>query len=218
MCFSATASFIAGGALVGMGGKTLSMAKTKFQIPYASIPLLFGVQQLIEGTIWLTFGSGLLLQVMTLVYSIFAFVLWPIFVPFSVLLIEPDARMRKFIKVFLILGTITGLYLFYLILKSPVTPEIIQNCIAYHSDAFNNQSLLIASTYFVTSSVSCFFSSHKRVKLFGLALMVSAYASYTLYRVAFFSVWCFFAALLSVIVYSYFYKKREKALKKIRTK
>jgi hypothetical protein len=54
MCFSASASFIAGGALTAVGVVTLKKTENKKEIPFAAIPLLFGIQQLIEGVIWLT--------------------------------------------------------------------------------------------------------------------------------------------------------------------
>src|SRR3989344_4561522 len=60
MCFSATASFVAGGALGAVGGVTMAEVKIKAEMPLASIPLIFGIQQTIEGVIWVSFGSGLI--------------------------------------------------------------------------------------------------------------------------------------------------------------
>jgi hypothetical protein len=51
MCFSATASFVAGSALSAVGAVTITKAKRKAEIPFATIPLLFGIQQLTEGLI-----------------------------------------------------------------------------------------------------------------------------------------------------------------------
>ena len=55
------------------------------ELAFAMIPLLFGIQQLTEGVIWLTFShdAPLLKQAMTYLYSIFSHVLWPIYVPFA---------------------------------------------------------------------------------------------------------------------------------------
>ena len=80
MCFSATASFVAGTSLSVIGVATLTQAKRKTEIPFAMIPLLFGIQQLVEGVIWLTFvqDAPLLKQTMTYVYSGFSHVLWQI--------------------------------------------------------------------------------------------------------------------------------------------
>jgi hypothetical protein len=53
MCFSAGASFGASAVLGAIGIVTLTKAKTTDQIPFASIPLLFAVQQAVEGTLWI---------------------------------------------------------------------------------------------------------------------------------------------------------------------
>ena len=45
MRFSATASFTPGAALLGIGALTLRRTTRGAEIPYASMPLLFGLQQ-----------------------------------------------------------------------------------------------------------------------------------------------------------------------------
>ncbi|RRJ46375.1 hypothetical protein EIM03_29860 [Pseudomonas aeruginosa] len=55
MCFSAPASFTAAAVLLGLGTVTMRRARSRRELPYAAIPLLFGVQQLLEGMLWLTF-------------------------------------------------------------------------------------------------------------------------------------------------------------------
>ena len=88
MCFSATASFSAGAFLLGLGTITLKSARLPRELPFAAIPLLFAIQQLSEGVIWLTFrhGAPQLNVVMTYVYSFFSHVLGPVYVPVAVLL------------------------------------------------------------------------------------------------------------------------------------
>ena len=49
MCFSAPASFTAAAVLLGLGTVTMRRARSRRELPYAAIPLLFGVQQLLEG-------------------------------------------------------------------------------------------------------------------------------------------------------------------------
>ena len=58
MCFSAGASFGASAILGTIGIVTLKKAKTTNQIPFASIPLLFGAQQAAEGALWIGLSSG----------------------------------------------------------------------------------------------------------------------------------------------------------------
>ena len=55
MCFSATASFSAGAVLLGIGALTVKSSHRRREMPLAAIPLLFAIQQLTEGVIWLTF-------------------------------------------------------------------------------------------------------------------------------------------------------------------
>ena len=53
MCFSATASFGASIVLTGIGVASLKQVKEPAQYPFASIPLIFGVQQFFEGVVWI---------------------------------------------------------------------------------------------------------------------------------------------------------------------
>ena len=55
MCFSATASFTAGTALVVLGTLAVRQVRRRSELPFALIPALFGIQQLIEGALWMTF-------------------------------------------------------------------------------------------------------------------------------------------------------------------
>jgi hypothetical protein len=41
-------------ALVAVGAITLARARSRAELPYAAIPVLFGIQQCIEGGLWLT--------------------------------------------------------------------------------------------------------------------------------------------------------------------
>jgi hypothetical protein len=49
MCFSAHVSFIAGGLLTIVGVASILKASHRSQRLFAAIPLLFGVQQIVEG-------------------------------------------------------------------------------------------------------------------------------------------------------------------------
>ena len=61
MCFSATASFTAGAALTAVGGLTVHKSHGQIELPLALVPLLFGIQQLTEGVLWLSLGHDLVM-------------------------------------------------------------------------------------------------------------------------------------------------------------
>ena len=126
MCFTATASFIAGVSLLVLGVATVKKAKRKADIPFAMIPLLFGAQQIVEGMLWLSFrfDAPLLNVSMTYLFTLFSHVLWPMYVPFSIGLMESVAWRKKVLSVFQITGIAVGLYLLYFIIRFPVTSEV----------------------------------------------------------------------------------------------
>ena len=211
MCFSATASFIAGSALSAVGVITIKKTKRKAEIPFAMIPLLFGIQQIIEGVVWLSFGSSLLNIIATYAYSLFSHVLWPIFVPLSVGLLETVPWRKKVLLVFQFIGMAVGLYLLYFLVKFPITSRVINESIVYDSPHF--YLILVLIFYFAATCISSLFSSHKIINVFGVAALLSAAVAYGFYAQSFISVWCFFAAILSVIVLFYFYYYNRRRLK-----
>jgi len=210
MCFSATASFTAGAGLLVVGAMTLSRARAPAEIPYALIPGLFAIQQLIEGGLWLTFADTAphLNDVLTHAYAFFSHVFWPIFVPIAVLLIEPDRRRRRFLLGFAATGAFAGLYLLYFLAADPTTAEVVDGHILYISPHFFAAPVL--ALYVLGTCASSFLSSHSEVRLFGFATAVSLAAAYAFFAFWFISVWCFFAAVLSIVVLLYFRPKARK--------
>jgi len=205
MCFSATASFAAGGVLATTGALTLSKAETKKELPLASVPLFFGIQQTIEGVIWVSFGMPALSTVMTYAYLFFAYVFWPVFVPFAVLLVETHPVRRKILKIFSFVGLAIGLYLLYFLIVEPSKAHILNQSIAY--DFRHMYDLLYIAPYVVVTTVSGMVSSHRILNFFGVAALGAFAVSQWFYSVNFVSVWCFLAAILSIIIYWHFKRK-----------
>ena len=201
MCFSAPASFIAGTALSAIGVAALRKTRARSEVPFAMIPLLFGIQQLTEGVIWLTFSyeAPLLKQVMTYLYSGFSHVLWPIYVPFAMGMMEAVRWRKKTIFAFGVAGVAVSLYLLYFMVATPMVAEVIGSHIVYDSPHFYLIPVMVF--YLAATCVSCFFSSHGFVKLFGVLMLLSFIAAYIVHVTALVSIWCFFAAILSLLIY-----------------
>lgn len=201
MCFSATASFVAGGVLGTTGVLTLKQAKSKRELPIATIPLLFGIQQTIEGVVWISFNSPLLNMISTYAYSVFSHVLWPIFIPFAILLIEKDSTRKKFLGLFCLVGLAVGIYLFYFITTETVTARIFNNSIDYNSPHLYVP--IVISLYLIATCGSGFVSSRKTINKFSIVALTSFFIASWFFTVTFISVWCFFAAILSASIYWY---------------
>ena len=200
MCFSATASIAAGSFLLGVGTMTLKTARSARQVPFAAIPLLFAIQQLSEGVIWWTFShdAPLLNGVMTHVYSFFSHVLWPVYIPLAVLLMEPPGWRRTALGAVFAIGVAVGAYLLYVLVAFPVVSQPVGRHIEYVSPHFF--ATLTMTLYLLATTASLVLSAHPRVRVFGVASVLALAAAYAFYARWFISVWCFFAALLSVLV------------------
>jgi hypothetical protein len=204
MCFSATASFTAGALLLGVGTLTIRKARQPRERPFAAIPLLFAVQQLTEGLLWLGFGwdTPQLNAVLTQVYSFFSHVLWPVYVPLAAWLLEPPGPRRRALVVVSAGGIAVGAYLLYGLFATPIVARPIGNHIDYDSSHF--YVAVVITLYLTATTVSMLLSSHRVMKLFGVLALAGALAAYLFYARWFISVWCFFAAALSLVIYLHF--------------
>lgn len=208
MCFSATASFAAGFVLTGIGAACLARAPDRRSLPFAAIPLLFGLQQAVEGGLWLAlydreaataacFATG---------FSAFSQVLWPLYVPLAVWLIEPDARRRRLIALCGAAGAIVGLGLLYGLIRLPVTGELVDGHIFYRSDHFDalyNAGLFAPASllYVAATCVSLMLASDRLVNAIGAAMALGFTLTLAFYETWLISVWCFFAAMLSTLIW-----------------
>ncbi len=192
---------------MGVGALTLRQADRLAERPYASIPALFGMQQLVEGGLWLSFGrdTAHFNSILTHVYSLFSHVLWPIFVPIAVLLLEAVPWRRNVLKALAIAGSLSGIYLLYFWAMDPTTSKIVGHHIFYDSPHFFIEPIL--GLYVLGTCFSSLLSSHAAARWFGVATVVSFLAAYA-FSFWFISVWCFFAAIMSATIWLYFRQHR----------
>jgi hypothetical protein len=210
MCFSATASFIAAAALTTAGVATLRMVSRRSELPFAAVPLLFGIQQLVEGLIWLSFDatSPVANPPLTFIYSLFSHVLWPIYVPFAVRLLETVRWRRQALLATQVAGLLVGLYLLYFLARFPVTSRVLGQHVVYESPHFYQAAVM--SLYLIATCASSMLASHPLIRMFGLLTLVTFLTAYAIHAATLVSVWCFFAAILSLIVYVYFSRARSR--------
>ncbi len=204
MCFSASASLSAGTVLLVVGTLALRSATQPRQWAFAAIPLLFAVQQFIEGANWIALGRDApTAQVaLTFAYVFFSHLLWPVWVPAAVLLLEPRGWRRAALGALTAAGLAGSGWLAWSVGTQGVVATLEGLHIQYASPiAFGPPTVAL---YVLATSGSMLLSSHRTIKLFGLLALLSFAAAYTLYTVWFVSVWCYFAALLSGLVLLHF--------------
>ncbi|MFA6277206.1 MAG: DUF6629 family protein [Pedobacter sp.] len=203
MCFSAPASFVAGVGLLLVGSAAVVKSKTVPQYVLSSIPILFAVQQSLEGVVWLGLSDPAYahwLPWAIYLFLGFAQLVWPILVPLAILLFEKEPVRRKFLLVFLGIGILTAAYLGYALLNFEATAKIQEHHIQYALQ-FPFQSMLLRGIpYMLATAVSPFFSSHKQLRLLGWVLVGSYIFTALIYWQYLTSVWCYFGALLSSLI------------------
>ncbi len=218
MCFSATASFSAATVLTVMGAVTLKQVKRPSQLAFAAIPIIFAIQQFSEGFVWLnsTNPQNVHWQHIS-IYTFLAFshVLWQVWVPLSVLLMEKEKKRKRILFFFLGAAILLSATEGYCLFSYPSWAEIDCSHILYQSHFPEKYVLVSNIMYGVVTLIPCFISGTKRVWLFGLVLIVSVIAARIFYEDWLVSVWCFFAALLSGIIYLVIKGQKETLLEKV---
>lgn len=205
MCFSATASFTAAAVLSLIGVASIkAVKKDKSLLFLAFVPLFFALQQAGEGLVWLnlTHGSESFSELGKYVFIIFAYIVWPVWIPLALWQAERITWRKKAIFLFLMAGVFWSVFQIYSLFDIDPKAHIVNNSIQYTADYYSETVLhFLTSTYMAIVLIPCFISSLNYLWLFGVLGFVSAFFSQQYYRETFTSVWCFFAALLSVMLY-----------------
>jgi hypothetical protein len=210
LCFSATANFVGSGVLGAVGVVTLTKVRHRRELLFAALPTLFAVHQFIEGFVWLGLDGTLSPAVthdMGAAYMLYAQGLLPFLLPLSVLLFEADAKSRRLMLPFLVLGGGTALYILWALTAFPLQLYVRGNSIVYINQATNNTA--VALLYVIATCGSLFFSKIKMMVMFGTANLAILLVVMAFKRYAFTSLWCAYAAIASVIILVYFWKSME---------
>lgn len=199
MCFSAPVSFTAAAVLAIVGIATLRLVKSKSQLLLAAIPFLFAIQQAAEGVLWLHLPDRITTpigQAALYVFLFFAVFFWPVWIPLSAFVAEKIQWRKYTLGVLLLAGITWALYYYIYAAHLDVSAQIVNNHIQFVADFPSNKwyyAALILAT--------CFVSSFPKMWLFGTLTVLSLIATQLYFEPTFGSVWCFFAAIISLVFY-----------------
>jgi hypothetical protein len=222
MCFSPQASFIAGAALLpaGVYCTQAALRKDPRYVPLALVPIAFGLQQISEGFVWLGLReeNAALVERSSVIFLFFAIAFWPCWIPLSLAIAESRRRQQTVLGLLSIVG-LAWLWLYFPLAVDPakwLTTEVVQHSIRYNVGELPGFALASRFVWRFAyllmicvplavgridpggNRVANVTSSLLIVGLFGVA--------YVLYWHAFLSVWCFFAAVLSLLLCRVFYR------------
>lgn len=205
MCFSPEVDFVASGVIGAIGVATLAHVRQPRAVLFAAMPMFFALHQFTEGFVWL--GLDGIIRPEAKGHVVFLFMLYaqgvlPLLMPLAVLLMEPPGLRRRLIAGLTLIGAMLAAFVFGGLIAYPSTA-----CIEGHSIHYQNPATAqdwVAAIYVIATCGALILSSHRVVSWFGWLNLVGVAVTMLVKGYAFTSVWCLYAAVLSVILYFQF--------------
>jgi hypothetical protein len=204
MCFSAAASFTAGASLSLLGAASIGKADSPHQYTFATLPLVFGLQQISEGIVWISLqneGWSHLTASASLTFLLIAQVVWPILMPYSFMQMEEDVRRKWILQWFLLPGILVASYFVYCLISYDVKTEAINHHVFYALDFPKVLTPYAAGFYLVATVIPPLLSRNIKIQLIGVVFLVAYIVSRLFFQPNLISVWCFFAIAVSLFIY-----------------
>jgi hypothetical protein len=220
MCFSAEASAAAAVALLPVGGYCLATAwrKDRAYLLFAAVPLLFGLQQVSEAYVWraLDRGDAEAARIPSLAFLFFALAAWPVWIPLAVAAVEPWGWRRGGALALAGAGALFAAT-HYLPLASgsggALSPSVVGHSLRYDLSGLpvfdSDWWWAWVGLYLGAVCTPLLASRDRRLRPLGVAAALAAAITYLLFEYAFASVWCFFAAVLSLYLAYVLYRLPE---------
>jgi len=210
MCFSVGISFTSAVILVPLGlhclKKTLRVNKAYWA--FALLPIGFGIQQAFEGGVWwaLDTNNTEMLHLSALGFLFFSHLFWLVWIPLSSYFVETEKRSRILFLLIAVMGAICGttMFLSFILHPNMLTVSIVNHSILYETTQIYDDyfpQIVLRTVYMLIVLLPLLLSSKKHLRLLGILMLLSMFISLTLFSFTFISVWCYFAALISLYIY-----------------
>lgn len=220
MCISAEVSFSLSGALIAGGTYCVHQARRLDHrlLPLAAIPIVFSIQQFCEGWVWtgIVHDEPRLVSVAATAFLFFALLFWPVWIPASMQFVARSRGARWFLRAMTGVGLAIGLALMFPTVLQPtwLVVNVEHHSIHYDispSPIFHSiPGVFWQVAYMATVAAPLFVSSRKKLIHAGAAVILSAAITRVVFDYAFASMWCLFAAALSLYLCVVFYRLARK--------
>jgi ethanolamine transporter EutH len=217
---SAGASFTAALVLGGLGAAAIGRGASRERRMFAAIPFLLAAQHAAEAAVWLTGGAPLLRFVAVDLFLGIAVVVWPIWLPLSLGLIERSRSRQWALGATARFGTVVATCAAALLLRWQPSAHVAGTDMIY--EGLPGQSLadaiLCVLAYVAVAIVPFFLSTVRGARAMGLTMAAALIAAAAVPETARTCVWCLFAFLLSgQVVRAEWRERRAGNLRAIRT-
>jgi len=215
MCFSATASFTAAAVLVPAGVLSIDRAAKvdRGYVAICTLPLLFGIQQLVEGIVWIAGEQSApdLVAKASLAYMFFSWLAWPVWVPLSTYFLEPCRRRFVFLILSILGGMLGAIQYFpYFLHPEWLTTTFLPNAISYSATELLDFVIGREATYglyLLAIITPLLLSSNRDARIFGMLVTAVVIVTYLFFQYAYISVFCAGGAIMSLYLVMAIFKK-----------
>lgn len=211
MCFSAQASFAGAAVITAAGIGALALVKERREVPFAALPLLFGIHQALEGLTWVELDgqkSAVLTGFGVHSWVVFAWALLPIYVPWSVWLIENDRRRRRWMSGLMAIGGVLAVLMLVQALQPGISVAVVANQLDYRIP-LPFPFWVLGMPYVLATCLTPAISTHRWVRVFGVGNFIAMGAAVIIESRDYSSIWCTFAAFLSLIILAHYLHQRQ---------
>jgi hypothetical protein len=202
VCFSPQADVVVGAVVVGVGVDAVRHVTAPRQIPIATLPLLLGAHQLTEAFVWWgLYGdvSESVERIATWIYLLVALAVVPFYVPLAVGFVERSAARRRVIGVFALSGLVVAVALGSAMFRGPIHAAIEGHHVSYELDGVHAGGEWTA-LYVVATCGALLACSYRDIAAIGALNFVAVPVLAWLTMTGFISLWCFWAAIVSVLI------------------
>ena len=171
MCFSPEVSFTASVVITTVGVISFKRATDTPGKLMACIPLFFGIQQFAEGFVWLSLlydQYAHIQQISTAGFIIFAWIVWPFWIPYAIGKMEQNANRKRILNVFKYIGAVTSALLVYVLLFRNVQAEILDCSIIYDFDVSIGLHIWFGVLYLAITVLPSLISKVSKMWLLGV--------------------------------------------------
>jgi hypothetical protein len=187
--------------MIGAATVHKALRHDRRMLGFAVFPLVFSLHQFVEGVVWWSLerpfqGDGFFRYL----YTIIAFLIWPVLTPLAATLAEPDPRRRRLWAGLCGCGVLLALYLAVKLAGADgIDVSVVKHSLAYDPQ-FERPPLIADLAYLALTVIPLVSLDNRALRLFGAMVFLTFVYSLLHNRAAWYSLWCMSAAMFSLII------------------
>jgi len=144
-------------------------------------------------------------------WVLYAWALLPTWVPVAVWLIEPDARRRRMMVPLMAIGIALTAFMLTQAFQSGIEVRVVASNLDYVLPF--SPGWLLAFPYVAATCLTPAISTQRWIRIFGIGNFIAMSAAAIIKAEAYSSLWCTFAAFLSLIILAHYVHQRSERVR-----